>query len=124
MDLWGHPFYYRQTTDGIELACLGRDGKAGGVGLDADMFVGDKPNDPKMRLPLSQFLFETPGSGALFAVALMAGLFAGGIWLSAPKAKPTSTTRLVAGIAVTTISAVVVAVFLALVHVAAVQSGH
>jgi general secretion pathway protein G len=124
LDPWGHPFHYRLAGDGFELVCLGRDGKVGGVGLDADMLAGGERDDSKMRLPLSQFLFETPGSGPVFAIAVMSGLFAGGIWFSSARTKPTSTTRLAAGIAVTTIAAVIVAVFLALFHVAAVQSGH
>lgn len=38
VDPWGHPYVYRYPGGaGFELTCLGKDGKPGGEGLDADL---------------------------------------------------------------------------------------
>jgi hypothetical protein len=75
-------------------------------------------------LPLSQFLFETRASGALFKVALVASLAAGGIWYCVERNRRFPLKQLIASIAVTTISAAIVAGFLAAIHVMLSQSGH
>lgn len=36
-DPWGHPYTYLRTTSGYAISSLGRDGKAGGEGEDADL---------------------------------------------------------------------------------------
>ena len=124
LDPWNHPFRYRRTGDDFELASLGRDGQVGGAGLDADLDADDNFNGLEIRLPLSQFLFETSGSGQVFVVATVAAVLAGVIWFTRPITETTSTTSMVGAIVVTTIAAVVVAAFLAAFHVAASQSGH
>lgn len=124
VDSWLRPYCYRKTASGYELASLGRDAKSGGVGLDADIFVDDQPFSAKTRLPWSQFSFETPGSGVLFVVALIASLMAGNIVRKAGAEFALSKSALVASVVFTTLAAVIVAVFLAAFHVAAVQSGH
>jgi hypothetical protein len=124
VDFRGHPFYYRKTPSGFELANLGRDGKIGGRGLDADVFVGDGPYSAKMHLPLRQFLFEARGSGSMFLPALFASLVAGSVWLDSRQHPLPSGKRLVLAVAVVTVSAAVVATFLAFFYVAESQSGH
>ena len=94
------------------------------MGLDADLDADDNFNSLKMRLPLSQFLFQTPGREQVFFVASVAAVLAGVIWFTRPITETTSTTSMVGAIVVTTIAAVVVAGFLAAFHVAASQSGH
>ena len=124
LELWDHPFRYRRTGYDFELASLGRDGQVGGAGLDADLDADDNFNGLEIRLPLSQFLFQTSGSGQVFVVASVAAVLAGLIWFTRPITETTSTTPMVGAIVVTTIAAVVVAAFLAAFHVAASQSGH
>jgi general secretion pathway protein G len=42
-DPWGRPFVYRlaDSADGFEILSLGRDGKPGGTGEDADIIEGN-----------------------------------------------------------------------------------
>ena len=37
VDAWGHPYVYATTAAGFELKSLGKDGKPGGEGIDADL---------------------------------------------------------------------------------------
>lgn len=37
VDAWGNPYVYSSTGNGFELKSLGKDGKPGGEGLDADL---------------------------------------------------------------------------------------
>ena len=73
VDPWGNSYQYEKTPQGFKLLSLGRDGKPGGVGLDADI-----DSDPDQRIPyeptLWQFLFEASGSRTLFWVATVASL--------------------------------------------------
>ena len=75
VDPWKRPYRYVKTDHGFRLFSLGRDGKPGGVGLDADFDLPDTP-DFKIPITFSQFLFEGGGSSTLFGTALTASLFA------------------------------------------------
>ncbi len=125
-DGWAHPLCYVKTNGEFVLNSFGRDGKPGGVGLDADIYLG-KPAGSETRLPLSQFLFQTPGSGVLFRVALFASVLAGATWYvstNLQQAQRLSGTRLLTSFTVVIASAVVIAVLLAVFYVLASQSGH
>lgn len=123
LDPWGHPYQYRKTVDRFELASLGRDGRTGGVGLDADVTLdGSRP--PQTRLPISQFVFETEGSRSVFLVALVASVLSGSLWFRTARHDSLPFRAAVAGIAAATLFTVLVASFLAAFHVAASQSGH
>jgi hypothetical protein len=76
VDAWGRPYQYKKTGKSFQLLSLGRDGKPGGIGLDADI---DLSSDAPVTIEptFSQFLFDATGSRTLFGVALMASLFAG-----------------------------------------------
>lgn len=124
LDGWRHPFHYRRIAEGFELASLGREGKPGGVGLDADVFFGDEWFSPKTRLPLKQFLFETEGSASVFLVAFVASILAASIWFGARHEVQPSIKWVIIGVATMAVLAVVVAAFLAAIHVDASQSGH
>ena len=121
---WYHPYHYEKTADGFELVALGRDGGFGGSGLDADIHFEDLDGASESRLPLRQYLFETPASGGVFIVALLASLSAAYIWFGTQQVVGASSWPTALGILVTTASAVVVAFFLAGFHIAASQSGH
>ncbi|HZN34457.1 MAG TPA: type II secretion system protein GspG [Pirellulaceae bacterium] len=127
-DIWGHPFHYRKVADvsgAYELASLGRDGKPGGVGLDADFSLAAFASDLGKRVTLWQFTFETNASAPIFIGATTASLVAAGIWYSAQRQERPVVQRMILSLVVTTIAAVIVSVFLAGVHVVLSQSsGH
>ncbi len=123
-DGWNRPFHYEKTPDGFRLGSLGRDGVAGGVGLDADLFFGDELTNERTRLPLRQFLFETTGSGGVFMAAVLASFAAGCIWFGGPAKEQLRLRSLIVGVTAATVSAVLVAIFLAAFYVAVSQSGH
>ena len=75
VDPWGREYLYEIVDDEVRLSTLGRDGKPGGRGLDAD-FSTDNYSPQSARLPLWQFLFEINSQGVLI-VCLIAGLLAG-----------------------------------------------
>ena len=77
-DIWGNPIQYARINNGrgYRLWSLGRDGKPGGVGLDADF---ELTGGYKIPITFHQFLFKGEESGGLFATALSAGLCA---WLA------------------------------------------
>ncbi len=125
-DVWGHPFCYAHTDGGFELYSLGRDGKPGGRGLDADIHADDA-TALERRLPLAQFVFQTTGSFAVLVVAVLASVCVGAVsYVSTTPRKTDLVTqqRLTRTIVIQVISAAVIAVFLAIFYVAASQSGH
>lgn len=61
-DGWQRPFVYSAHDDGFELYSLGRDGRPGGIGLDADLY-SDHRRDVAARLPFRQFFHDTPTGG-------------------------------------------------------------
>jgi len=124
LDWWDHPFSYRRTPEGFELASLGRDGQIGGVGLDADIFLRDGVLSKEARMPLSQFLFETDSGTSVFITALIASLLAGGLWYGTNKAPERSRASLIASFVVTMAAACFIAANLAAFHVLAQHSGH
>lgn len=75
VDPWGREYHYEIVDNEVRLSTLGRDGKPGGRGLDAD-FTTDNYWPQSARLPLWQFLFEINSQGILI-VCLIAGLLAG-----------------------------------------------
>ena len=76
LDPWRRPYQYQKTGDGFRLFSLGRDGRVGGIGMDADI-----DSDPAISIDISptisQFLFEGASSGLLLSIALVASLCAG-----------------------------------------------
>jgi hypothetical protein len=122
-DVWGGAYQYRRKPDGFELASLGADGKPGGEGAAADIAV---PVDwRRKRISVTRFLFHTPVSGKLMLTAALAGFCAAAIWYSAqPRLRPGIVVSLVS-ILITVGASVVVATYLAILHIAAEQpSGH
>jgi hypothetical protein len=122
-DSWRHPYHYQRTDTDFELAALGRDGELGGVGLDADIYLGDDLELPKFRLTLQQFLFEARGSGALFLAAVVSSALTASIWF-VPGGKDTPR-NLIGSLTITIIAGSLVAGVLAVLYVALAQpSGH
>ncbi|MEN6452461.1 MAG: type II secretion system protein GspG [Thermoguttaceae bacterium] len=125
-DPWGNPYQYQQTGNGFQLFSLGRTGKPGGTGLDAEIqYDGHVMNWPTPSL--SQFLFETEASRTLISVAIVASCSAALIWYV--RARPSqgrqvSNLKAFGTAATVTVSAVVVAVFLSAIYCLTAQSGH
>lgn len=79
VDGWGRPYRYEAADGDSEgrrrVTSLGRDGRPGGVGLDADLSTSDLIPE-RSRITLWQFLFELD-SRELWAAALVSGALAG-----------------------------------------------
>ncbi len=79
-DGWSRPFLY-SLSDGKPLVeSLGRDGKRGGVGLDADL-SNLNPNPPQARIPFWARLFEREAQGIVLA-SLSCGIMAGALFFA------------------------------------------
>ncbi len=126
-DPWNRPYQYERTAKGFRLYSLGRDGRVGGIGLDADIHHDDILSFHERRLPLRQFLFEAHNSPMLFIVASLASLFAGGIvsWGSKQRAIEDPDYRVSAGsILAVTLTSVFIAANLAALYVYTSNSSH
>ena len=75
VDRWRRPYYYHSTEKGFQLLSLGRDGKPGGLGLDADI-DSEGENNIRVEPTFFQFLWEGVGSTTLLRVALLTSLCA------------------------------------------------
>jgi hypothetical protein len=118
IDAWGNEYQYSKTAIGYRLLSLGRDGKPGGVGLDADI-DSEKGDDIFVEPTLSQFLFEAAGRGTLFRVAMLASFLAGlACYIaSGPRDGRSVTARaLLVSIAVSAAGAILVSLFLVSIY--------
>lgn len=123
-DIWGTPFRYKRTGGDFQLKSLGRDGRPGGVDLDADVYLTKDHRTGSARLPVAQFLFDTDGSGSVFLAALVASLGAAATWFAAQPFANRRITLLLELAAVAAVS-VGVASLLAIAYLALSQSsGH
>jgi hypothetical protein len=89
-DVWGRLLQYRVTDDGYELFSYGRDGKPGGTGPDADLYLycyetssrwGEKPT-------FWQYLTAARIGNDIQVTCLLAGVFAFLLGLSFSKGWP------------------------------------
>jgi len=76
LDSWGNPFQYRRDGETFELFSYGRDGKPGGVGLDADLYH-DRRNQKLAWPTFPQFFLTNDESEVARNGFLAAGLMAG-----------------------------------------------
>jgi general secretion pathway protein G len=111
MDYWRNPFQYEVQDDKYEIYSYGRDGKPGGIGLDADLFAGG-------RLPFPTLLqFATlPDAFGTFMLCLLSGLVAFPICLLHGMEKPGKKLSLLVILwrnALTAVFALIIAAFLA-----------
>lgn len=122
---WNHPLSYRRTETGYDLASLGRDGRMGGAGFDADYYSrGSETAYVPSRLPAREFLFETEGSTGVFWAAVITAVIAANIGWQIPKSKASPRAMLLATL-VTVVAASIVAFFLAAFYVVVSNaSGH
>ena len=132
-DLWNKPIQYTVESDGFRLSSFGRDGVPGGIGLDSDWSY-DSPDaepdqspfrdKPDVRLPLGQFLIDTPATfGILFPGLLFYLMLGHNVRSASEESLKSQRGILVTAIAVTVIGAAI-CTFLATFHIAASQSSH
>ncbi len=76
LDSWGNPFQYRCEGQTFELFSYGRDGRPGGVGLDADLYH-DQRNRELAQPTFQQFFLTNDESEVVRNSFLRAGLMAG-----------------------------------------------
>ena len=118
LDPWHRPYEYSKTEDGFSLLSFGRDGKPGGVGLDADFYL-DEEGGPIIEPTLSQFLFEAAGGGTLFIVAILASCFAGMtcyIASGSQRGQPVAIGSLLLSVAIAAVGAIVVSLVLVSIY--------
>jgi hypothetical protein len=76
LDRWNHPLEYHPHENGeYDLFSLGRDGRPGGAGLDADLYH-DRREGKLARPTLSQFVFTLDGNEIYHWTFLIAGFAA------------------------------------------------
>jgi hypothetical protein len=79
VDPWNNPYQYVRKGKDYRVFSLGRDGKPGGVGLDADFDVAVRSAIVPVTVPTTfyQFLFEGRQSGNLLVIALLGSVCGG-----------------------------------------------
>ena len=131
-DSWNRPILYSVEGNGFRLSSFGRDGVPGGIGLDSDWSYHSSDrepyrspfrNTPDIRLPLWQFLFDTPSTFGILFPGLWLFLALGHAVRSESKESITSK-RAIAVTAVMTVIGAAVCTFLSIFLIAASQSGH
>ncbi len=77
LDEWEHPIQYELTDSSFELFSLGRDGRPGGIGLDADIYH-DGRNRELSLATFRQYFGESDRAevdhGGFFMVSLIVGV--------------------------------------------------
>jgi hypothetical protein len=121
-DAWERPLRYSVEEQDYLVVSYGRDGRAGGVGLDADL--SNKTPDPKHALPtFRQFFTEMP-SGGIVGTCAATGILASIVSLLLIRA-PAPTTRgtigLVVKIAITILASLAAALIMSVFHI---PTGH
>lgn len=122
LDAWERPFVYSTDGTNYTLISYGRDGKPGGVGLDCDL-SNIVPAPPASTPTFLQFLFGKPASGMTWS-CIVCGVLA--FILSWQLVEPDQLRQgrlvvLAIQLIVTTIGAIIVAAFIAMLHQ---PSGH
>jgi hypothetical protein len=118
LDAWGRPIIYSVDGTQFTLSSFGRDGKPGGVGLDADL--PDPQAEPDyFVVPFHQFIFHKPARGVV-GTCLVSGLvvfFIGMITIDPSGLTSKRVVPLVVTLAVTVIGAVIASFFIAALHI-------
>lgn len=78
LDSWGNPVQYRPVGETYELFSYGRDGRPGGVGLDADLYA-DERNRDLARPTLGQYFLTQDRDEVRWAGFVGTGLLAAGL---------------------------------------------
>lgn len=117
VDVWRHPVQYQVEGDRFTLYSFGWDGRAGGEGIDADIFP-HSAGRPRESPTLYQFTMTLPTQGVQWTC------FAAGVCVGLVCLKP-SKNRLGAGfltvVGITAVGAIFFAVAISFLHV---PSGH
>ena len=119
-DAWGHDYQFRVTEKTFELSSLGRDGKPGGVGLDADLDHRQSPYDSteEMRLTFQQFATDIDTSRIKRGCLILGGISSVVIFsLLGDYSRRTSSLQLALSIAITIAGSIVMAMFMSALHI-------
>jgi 4-amino-4-deoxy-L-arabinose transferase-like glycosyltransferase len=91
-DGWRNPIDYVLERDSYRLRSLGRDGRPGGVGIDADMGTelgqGFSKDWDATRPTLRQFAFELPGTRGILWGCVLSALLATAIYGIGARPRP------------------------------------
>jgi hypothetical protein len=118
VDYWHRPFHYKVDGDHFELYSYGRDGKPGGLGLDADIYH-NRPRTNEQRLTLWQFSNAWGVVGILF-VCILAGSIAIPLFFSF-RTRPVSARPSLRKVVATAVFSIV---FAAVISVFYLPNGH
>ncbi len=119
LDAWGRPILYSVEGGQFTLSSFGRDGKPGGVGLDADLVRPDA--DPEeFMIPFHQFVLHEPARGVV-ATCVVCGIvvFFVGMVSIAPSAMQSKAgiVAVLLKVVVTILGAVIAAAFITALHI-------
>ncbi|MFA7238081.1 MAG: type II secretion system protein GspG [Phycisphaeraceae bacterium] len=122
-DGWKRPFQYVPHGDTYELYSLGRDGKPGGKGIDADIDLRGNESS-EVQPTLYQFVFEMESVKGLVNGSIVAGFFTFLIALLPTlrrDAKPEHWTSLILKLFITVVVCTIMAGWMAILDI---PSGH
>ncbi len=118
LDAWGRPFVYSIDGTDFKLSSYGRDGKPGGIGLDADLVIN--PAEPReFQLPFHQFIFHKPARGVV-VTCLACGVivfFISIITIDPSTLQNRGAVTIAVKLAVTIIVTLVIASFMTMLHI-------
>ena len=119
LDAWGRPILYSVDGAQFTLASFGRDGKPGGVGLDADLSRPDAEPE-KFMIPFHQFVLHEPARGVI-ATCLACGVvvFFIGVVTIDPSAMQSKAgvVAVLTKVVATILGAVIAAAFITVLHI-------
>jgi hypothetical protein len=128
-DGWDHELFFQATTEGFELLSYGKDGKPGGIGLDADL-TSDSESRKNALPTLIQYFGESDKeevdrSGFFIPIMLLAGSSSIAMYMGFTdrhkRDKPVSVSWVVAQLICLVVISTLVGILLVPLHV---PSGH
>lgn len=118
LDAWGRPLVYSVDGPNFVLSSFGRDGKPGGVGLDADLIIGR--GEPKeFQVPFRQFILHKPARGVVITCLAGGGVvfFISMTTIDPSKLRGKGAVAIAVKLAVTVIGAVMISFFMTALHI-------
>lgn len=74
VDYWGHPMQYELEDTTYKLYSLGRDGSAGGIGLDADLYLDGRNREKSLPTFWQFYRSSDVDSGGFVIAGILAGI--------------------------------------------------
>lgn len=120
VDAWGNDYQFRVTDQTFELSSLGRDGRPGGLGLDADLDHRQSTFDSteEMRLTFQQFATDIDTSRIKRGCLILGGISSVVVFsLLGDYSRRTSSSQLALSIVITIAGSIVMAMFMSALHI-------